>query len=190
MVAACCPPRAKPEEDMMKVIVSTLCAAVLALSPVASIPAHAGSVVQPATSGVGVQASVLDNLVQVRSGQRYHPQRRGIDRRGVHRRGYSDRSRRAQPPRRVQPQRHSRSHRSGPDLGSAVVGAIIGGIIVHQFQQQSQPRYQPRAQPGSFLSHDHINWCRNRWRSYRVTDNSYQPYNGPRRICVSPYGPS
>ena len=175
----------------MKLFVSTLCAAVFALSPVASGPASAGSVVQSAVAGAGPQASVLDNLVQVRSGHRYHQQRRGVDRRGVHRRGYSDRSRRAHPPRRVQPQRHYRQHRSGPDLGSAVVGAIIGGIIVHQFQQQPQPRYQHHhAQPGSFLSNHHINWCRNRWRSYRVTDNSYQPYNGPRRICVSPYGPT
>lgn len=164
----------------MKVFVSTVCAAVLALSPVASGPAGAGSVAQPAVYVAGPQASVLDNLVEARS-HRYQ-QRRGFDRRGY--------NRRAQPPRRAQPRRSYRQHRSGPDLGSAVVGAIIGGIIVHQFNQQPERRTQPYAQPGSFLSHNHINWCRNRWRSYRVTDNSYQPYNGPRRVCVSPYGPS
>jgi hypothetical protein len=32
----------------------------------------------------------------------------------------------------------------------------------------------------------HVRWCRNRYVSYRVSDNTYQPYNGPRRECVSP----
>lgn len=34
----------------------------------------------------------------------------------------------------------------------------------------------------------HVQWCYDRWRSYRAWDNSYQPNNGPRRRCVSPYG--
>lgn len=33
----------------------------------------------------------------------------------------------------------------------------------------------------------HVNWCYNRYRSYRAYDNSYQPYGGPRRACYSPY---
>ncbi len=31
-----------------------------------------------------------------------------------------------------------------------------------------------------------LEWCRNRYRSYRAADNSYQPYNGPRRRCQPP----
>lgn len=34
----------------------------------------------------------------------------------------------------------------------------------------------------------HVNWCLERYRSYRLEDNSYQPYNGPRRACESPFG--
>lgn len=34
----------------------------------------------------------------------------------------------------------------------------------------------------------HYQWCDQRYRSYRAADNSFQPYNGPRRACVSPYG--
>lgn len=34
----------------------------------------------------------------------------------------------------------------------------------------------------------HVNWCLQRYRSYSVADNSYQPYNGPRRVCESPFG--
>jgi hypothetical protein len=33
----------------------------------------------------------------------------------------------------------------------------------------------------------HVAWCYDRYRSYRAWDNSFQPYNGPRRQCYSPY---
>lgn len=33
----------------------------------------------------------------------------------------------------------------------------------------------------------HVEWCYDRYRSYRASDNTYQPYNGPRRQCYSPY---
>nr|WP_281503052.1 BA14K family protein [Ancylobacter crimeensis] len=33
----------------------------------------------------------------------------------------------------------------------------------------------------------HVAWCHNRWRSYRSSDNTFQPNNGPRRQCISPY---
>lgn len=33
----------------------------------------------------------------------------------------------------------------------------------------------------------HVRWCYNRYRSYRASDNTFQPYNGPRRQCRSPY---
>ena len=53
-----------------------------------------------------------------------------------------------------------------------IAGAIVGGAA-----QQQAPR----------MSNAHVRWCHERWRSYRASDNSYQPYNGPRRACVSPY---
>ncbi len=33
----------------------------------------------------------------------------------------------------------------------------------------------------------HVEWCYNRYRSYRASDNTFQPYNGPRQQCWSPY---
>ena len=54
-----------------------------------------------------------------------------------------------------------------------ITGAIIGGAIANQ----------PRVYGGS----SHVEWCYNRYRSYRAYDNTYQPYNGPRRQCYSPY---
>ncbi|WP_348631649.1 BA14K family protein [Mesorhizobium sp. M6A.T.Cr.TU.014.01.1.1] len=32
-----------------------------------------------------------------------------------------------------------------------------------------------------------MEWCYSRYRSYRAYDNTYQPYYGPRRQCISPY---
>lgn len=60
-------------------------------------------------------------------------------------------------------------------MAAFAMGAIIGGAIQ---QQQARPSYG-----GS-----HSSWCANRYRSYRAYDNTYQPYGGPRRQCISPYG--
>lgn len=58
-----------------------------------------------------------------------------------------------------------------------IAGAIIGGAIANEPPVQYRPR-----------GNAHIQWCYNRYRSYRASDNTFQPYNGPRRQCVSPYG--
>jgi hypothetical protein len=57
-------------------------------------------------------------------------------------------------------------------LAAFATGAIIGGALS-----------QPRVSYGG----SHAEWCANRYRSYRAYDNTYQPYGGPRRQCVSPY---
>ena len=33
----------------------------------------------------------------------------------------------------------------------------------------------------------HVDWCYSRYRSYRAWDDTWQPYYGPRRQCISPY---
>jgi hypothetical protein len=33
----------------------------------------------------------------------------------------------------------------------------------------------------------HVAWCQDRYKSYRESDNTFQPYNGSRQECVSPY---
>ncbi|MCP8893507.1 BA14K family protein [Shinella daejeonensis] len=57
-------------------------------------------------------------------------------------------------------------------LAAFGIGTVIGGAIANQ----------PAAGSSS-----HVNWCANRYRSYRAYDNTFQPYNGPRRECLSPY---
>jgi hypothetical protein len=68
-------------------------------------------------------------------------------------------------------------------LAAFGAGAIIGGAIA------SQPRYvrpAPVYRTGG-LNPRHYEWCAMRYRSYDAYSNSFQPYNGPRRTCYSPY---
>ncbi|WP_275791037.1 BA14K family protein [Pararhizobium gei] len=58
-------------------------------------------------------------------------------------------------------------------LAAFATGAIIGGAVAQQ----------PRAAYGG----SHVEWCANRYRSYRAYDNTYQPNYGSRRQCNSPY---
>lgn len=58
-------------------------------------------------------------------------------------------------------------------LAAFGAGAIIGGAIAND--------------RGYVGGGSHVNWCANRYRSYRAYDNTYQPYGGPRRQCMSPY---
>jgi hypothetical protein len=60
--------------------------------------------------------------------------------------------------------------------GAFITGAIIGGAIAN-----NNSYYR-----GGGSSH--VEWCYDRYRSYRASDNTFQPYNGPRRQCYSPYG--
>jgi len=53
-------------------------------------------------------------------------------------------------------------------------GLFFGGALLYQ------PYYRSYA-------NDHVAWCYRRYRSYRASDNTFQPYHGPRRPCISPY---
>lgn len=55
--------------------------------------------------------------------------------------------------------------------GAFIAGAIIGGAL-------DNPRPRMNA---------HVRWCYDRYRSYRASDNTFQPNRGPRRQCYSPY---
>ena len=76
--------------------------------------------------------------------------------------------------------RGSRYHRHGYrrhsdgwwyPLAAFGLGAAIGGAISSD-----------RDAEGS-----HVSWCANRYRSYRAYDNTFQPNDGPRKACISPY---
>jgi hypothetical protein len=72
--------------------------------------------------------------------------------------------------------RYYRHHGSntGAIIGGLAAGAIIGGAL-------AQPRYASPPRYAGSTSHEQ--YCYSRYRSYRASDNTYQPNNGPRRQC-------
>lgn len=64
-------------------------------------------------------------------------------------------------------------------IGNQGVLHYNGGNAVTDRRQKPliRPSYAPR----------HVEWCSTQYRSYNTHDNSYQPYVGPRRTCISPY---
>lgn len=55
-------------------------------------------------------------------------------------------------------------------------------------RQEPERQVESEPVPGEAVG-AHEEWCFARYRSYRVEDNSYQPFDGsPRRQCQSPYG--
>lgn len=64
----------------------------------------------------------------------------------------------------------------------ALLGAgalIIGGAMA------GSNNNAPRVNSG--LNPRHYDWCEKRYRSYRFSDNTFQPYRGSRQQCLSPY---
>ncbi|MEJ8475485.1 BA14K family protein [Roseibium algae] len=44
-----------------------------------------------------------------------------------------------------------------------------------------------KVQKHTRLSRKHYAWCEKKYRSYRASDNTFNPYKGPRRACRSPF---
>ncbi|MHA6685575.1 BA14K family protein [Mesorhizobium sp. A556] len=59
-------------------------------------------------------------------------------------------------------------------LAAFATGAIISGAIAND-------------RPPAYSGNSHVQYCYDRYRSYRASDNTFQPYNGPRQQCRSPY---
>ncbi|GHD10697.1 BA14K family protein [Tianweitania populi] len=71
-------------------------------------------------------------------------------------------------------------HRRGPSV-------YFGVAPTYRYVE---PRYAaPRyvAPRGRGYASNHVNWCYNQYRSYRASDNTFQPNYGPRRSCHSPF---
>ncbi|WP_274424401.1 BA14K family protein [Chelativorans sp. YIM 93263] len=146
----------------MKKYVATLCAAAMSLSVV-------GTYTAPAISAPMYQvpqtAPVNSNLVEEVNHRSRH---RGHNHRGSRHRGYRHRGHR---------HRRSRRDNTGALLGGLAAGAILGGLLSNQ-PSRAAPVYR---------SDPHVQWCMQRYRSYDVRTDTFQPYNGPRRYCNSPY---
>ena len=60
-------------------------------------------------------------------------------------------------------------------LAAFATGALISSAIINNNQN--------RVHRGDA----HVEWCYDRYRSYRASDNTFQPNYGPRQQCNSPY---
>ena len=97
------------------------------------------------------------------------------------------------------------THKIGHAIVGGVIGGIIGGAIVNGVRRRQQPVYVTPQQPVYIapqqpvyvapaprrsyngLPPQHYNWCYNNYRSYHQASNTFQPYNGGRRQCRSPW---
>ncbi|QPC86996.1 BA14K family protein [Mesorhizobium sp. NBSH29] len=146
----------------MRKFVTALCAAAVTLTGVATAtaPAFAMPMAKPAleTATTDVQQVQHRRGYYRHGGRGYYNGHRGYRN---HRRGWRQHNGWWFPP------------------AAFVAGAIIGGAIAQPTYRQA-PAYRP-------AGNAHVQWCYNKYRSYRASDNTYQPYNGPRQQCYSPY---
>lgn len=142
---------------MIKTLMKSLVPACFCLSVIA--PASAAPVMarRPA-----VQISGASDLVQIHQKRGYHRH---------HNHGYDNGHR---------GHRHKRSgyrHDNGFWLPPA---AFTFGITI------DQPRRGRYVRPG-YTNPQHVSCYHSKYRSYDQRTNTFQPYNGPRRQCRSPY---
>jgi len=58
----------------------------------------------------------------------------------------------------------------------------------HSYRYSNHRHGRPvRQRRPAYSGNAHVNWCYRKYRSYREYDNTFQPYNGRRRQCYSPY---
>jgi hypothetical protein len=77
---------------------------------------------------------------------------------------------------------HYRSHyRPSHYHKGVIVAGIVGGLLLGGIAASAARQHNASAW------NNHVNWCSQRYRSYRIPDNTFQPYNGPRKQCVSPF---
>ncbi|PWW01587.1 BA14K-like protein [Hoeflea marina] len=143
---------------MLKFAIKSLLAASICLSAI--IPVSAAQVMPQKP----LQLTENAQVIQVRDGRRGFYRHRNHGYYNGHR-GYRDR--------RAGYRRYN-GYWFPP--AAFALGAIIGGTINNN----------SNVRPG-YLSPQHIRYCENRYRSYRQYDNTFQPYNGPRQACRSPY---
>jgi len=71
---------------------------------------------------------------------------------------------------------------AGTAAAIGIVGGIIAGAAIASATQPKEVQVEPVGNANA-----HLSWCYAKYKSYRDWDNSWQPYHGPRKPCISPY---
>ncbi|MGE0499771.1 MAG: BA14K family protein [Rhizobiaceae bacterium] len=165
----------------MKKILTGLCVSALAISFVAA-PAVAAPRLMPT-----VDRAETSNVIQVQQTRQERRREARQDRREFRREARQDRREFRRDMRRAERSGYYRGYNGYRDYrpgyrrhsdgfwypaAAFIAGAIITGAI------QAERRSGGNA---------HVEWCYDRYRSYRASDNTFQPYNGGRQQCYSPY---
>ena len=88
------------------------------------------------------------------------------------------------PARPVPPDSHVSSQTAVADAGTDTAAEAVDTATTGSVQPENEEQQQPAS---AEMVAAHVEWCANRYRSYRPRDNSYTPYSGGRRPCISPY---
>jgi hypothetical protein len=67
-------------------------------------------------------------------------------------------------------------------LGLGLIGGVIAGAAIANAAQPREILIQPASSTNA-----HVDYCFKRYKSYRMEDNSWQPHEGPRKPCISPF---
>lgn len=72
-------------------------------------------------------------------------------------------------------------------LAGAAGAIVLGGIVAgaQAINDRGIDNTVDTTATGS-ITNDQVAYCQGRYRTYRVSDNTFQPNNGPRRQCVAP----
>jgi hypothetical protein len=78
--------------------------------------------------------------------------------------------------------------RAEPLTDTTTTAALLQGPYTSEVTEPDPPIQAARApDPVPATTTAHVQWCSQRYRSYRPQDNSYTTYSGGARQCVSPY---
>lgn len=151
-----------------------LLATVISISFAASaaVPVEAASIYVPQPAGLTGSMDVI-NVAGRGDGRHYYP-RRKIYRKNIHR--HHDRANYWRGHRGYK--HYRRGYRRHGDLWFPLAAFAAGAIISGAIANDRAPAYS---------GNSHVQWCYDHYRSYRASDDTYQPYNGPRKLCRSPY---
>lgn len=76
---------------------------------------------------------------------------------------------------------------TGAEIAAAPGPGSAAPVAVDTIATGALPEVEAGEPEAPVMSEAHLDWCAGRYRSYRPRDNSYTPYGGGRRTCVSPY---